>query len=123
MIAPAITINRSASVSEALRTMRELGVETLVVVQPRGETFGLVTLREIRSKVGGAGKSSDLWPISAVMAVSPLVVAPAMRVEDCATLLLSANLRQAIVVQGGRPVGIVRDTDIFQAIESQVGNR
>lgn len=121
MIAPAITINRSASVSEALRTMRELGVATLVVVQPRGETFGLVTLREIQSKVGGAGKSSDLLPISAVMAVSPLVVAPAMRVEDCATLLLSANLRQAIVVQGGRPVGVVRDTDIFQAIESQVG--
>lgn len=120
MLTPVAVLRRGSSVRDALRVLRQLGSDTLVV-DPlrRGARFGLLTLRDIDDRVVAAGRDPDLVSVGDLMTSSLLVVAPAMRAEDCATLMLAAEVRRAIVVRDGRPVGVICDTDIFQAIESR----
>jgi signal-transduction protein with cAMP-binding, CBS, and nucleotidyltransferase domain len=120
MIAPVAILPRNTTVGEALRIMRLLGCD-LLIIDPlrRSEQFGIVTRRDLRAKAPATGGAAELAPVSELLAASALLVAPEMWIEDCATLLLAARVRRAVVVKGGRPVGIICDTDIYQAIESR----
>lgn len=119
MLAPVVVVHATTTVGEALRTMRQAGAAALVVEPLRpGDAYGIVTLRDVRGSDGNGGGLSLYAPVRGAMTVPPFVLAPTMRVEDGLSLLLSSQVHHAIVMRDGRPVGIVHDIDLFQAIEA-----
>lgn len=54
-----------------------------------------------------------------LMSAPLITVSPDTTIRQCSIIMLDANIRRAVVMQDGRPVGIVSDTDIFQAVEER----
>jgi CBS domain-containing protein len=104
-------------VGDALRIMRQAGTDVLVIDPLRpGAAYGIVTLRDLLN--GAASPAPEQTLVRDVMSTPPFVVSPTMHVEDCVALMMVANVRCAVVMRAGRPIGVIRDTDLFQAIEA-----
>jgi signal-transduction protein with cAMP-binding, CBS, and nucleotidyltransferase domain len=118
MIAPVGTVPPAATLSDALRTMRRLGCDLLLIEARRSDERHAIITRDAILRAMRA-RAPDTALVRDVMVAAPLIVAEGMRIEDCAALLLHARARWAVVVRGGRPAGVVRTTDLFQAIEAR----
>jgi CBS domain-containing protein len=116
---PVITVRPSMLASEALRMMERLGLRDVIVEPVRpSQPYSLLNAQDVQARISRqAGSSEPL--VRDVMTTPSLYVAPEMRLEDCTTLLLSARVRRTLVMSEGKPVGIISDNDIFQAIESR----
>ena len=54
------------------------------------------------------------------IATRPLIdVTAETSLRDCSQLMIDKNIRRAVVSQGGEPVGIISDTDLFQVVEER----
>lgn len=114
-----ITVRQTALASEVLQTMQRLGLHSVIVEPLRpGQMYGIFSNREAAARLAVPGADAGLT-VHDVMVTPRLYAAPGMRLEDCATLLLAANTRLTIVIDQGKPVGIISDSDIFQAIEAR----
>lgn len=119
MTAALITVRPTAHAADVLRTMRRLGIEYLIVEPQRpGSPPALLAAQDVQARLAGA-PDPTLVLVRDAMTVPPFYAAPEMRLEDCVTLLLSAQLRCTVVLHNSKPIGIVRDADLFQAIESR----
>lgn len=99
--------------------MERLGLRDVIVEPVRpSQPYSLLNAQDVQARISRqAGSSEPL--VRDVMTTPSLYVAPEMRLEDCTTLLLSARVRRTLVMSEGKPVGIISDNDIFQAIESR----
>ncbi|GAB4189444.1 MAG: hypothetical protein OHK0022_01730 [Roseiflexaceae bacterium] len=119
MIAPVTIARPGMLLQEALPLLRKGPPLLIVDRMPFDSRCGLVTLYEANSRYARANGSAASLALRDVMVIPPFFAAPAMRLEDCATLMISSDTRRVVVMQNGRPVGIVCDSDIFQAIEAR----
>lgn len=118
MLPARVLIQPNFYLYEALEVMLRLRVPSLVVepLLPIGP-WGIVTQRDVETRLAANGR--DLGYVRDALIVPPFVVAPGMRIDDCSTLMLASGVRQVIVVEARRPVGIIGNSDIFQAIEGR----
>ncbi len=99
--------------------MERLGLLDIIVEPTHpGQPYSLLNAQDAQSRLARHASSSEAL-VRDLMITPSLYVAPEMRLEDCTTLLLSARVRRTLVMSDGKPVGIVSDNDIFQAIESR----
>lgn len=116
---PVITVRPAMLASEALRIMERLGLRDVIVEPIRsGQPYSLLNAQDAQSRLMRLTDPLEAL-VRDLMITPPLYIAPEMRLEDCTALLLSARVRRTLVVSEGKPVGIVSDSDIFQAIESR----
>lgn len=110
---PPISIPAEASVRAAAERMREAGVSCLLVDLPPPQGPGILTDRDLRSRVLAAGQP-DTTPVSAVMS-APAVTLPAdTLVFEALLLLLERGIHHLPVSEGGRVIGLVTHTDILR---------
>jgi CBS domain-containing protein len=101
-------------VAEAATLMSARGAGSIVVVDERGEPLGIVTDRDLRSKVVARALPSAA-PVSAVMS-SPLVSVPADTPAFEALLEMTRrSIHHLGVVEGGRLVAVVSSHDMVLA--------
>ncbi len=105
-------------VAEAARMMRDAHVSSLGVVAD-GRLAGIVTNRDLTNKVLAEGRASDT-PVSAVMTADPASLPPDALGSDVLHLMLERRIGHLPVVEDGRLVGMVTQTDLtrFQAVSS-----
>ncbi len=110
------TIDGSASVAEAVAKMRELKVSSLIV-ERRGveDAYGIVTRKDVVSKVLSPGKNVDQVKVYEIMSKPLVMVSPGLELKYCARLMAMAGIRRAPVFDGKEIIGILSNTDIFHA--------
>jgi isocitrate dehydrogenase len=120
MTSPVVTVPASLPVEDALHLMREKKIHSVVVEPDRpGGVYGIMTQRDILRKVVAADRPLFNVTVSDLMSSPLITVSPDTTIKQCSIIMLDANIRRAVVMKGGRLVGIVSDTDIFQSVEER----
>lgn len=118
MKSPVVSIEASATVAEALHRMQEKGISSILVIPVApGDQEGVMTKRDIISKVVAKGKDPKKLKVREVMTKGLITVPPDCSLRDAAALMMEKGIRRVLVSRGGEVIGIVSDTDIFRAVE------
>ena len=114
MIPKIVTINGLATVREAIETMRETGIRSLVVERrDKSDEFGLLVISDIAKQVMANDRSPERVNVYEIMSKPVLTVPAEMDIRYAARLLTSFDLSRALVVDDARePVGIVTVRDM-----------
>lgn len=118
MAARPVTLGPDRSIREAAAAMRDARVSSLGIVE--GERFlGIVTTRDMTHKVL-AGGIDPAGPVAQVMTADPVSLPPSALGSDILHLMLERRIGHLPVVEDGRLVGMVTQTDLtrFQAVSS-----
>jgi CBS domain-containing protein len=100
------------SIGDAARKMTEAGTNA-VIVELEGGTIGILTDRDLRTRVLAAGIPSSA-PVKSVMTVPVFTVVPGRLGGDVLFEMLERGIRHAPVVsERGVLVGVVEDADLF----------
>ena len=111
---PTVVCEPMAPIREAARRMTEAGA-TSAIVNLRAGGFGIVTDRDIRTKIVSAGLPLTV-PVSTVMTNPVFTVPPERAGGEVLFELLERGLRHAPVVsESGQLIGVIEDTDLFAA--------
>lgn len=112
------SIDGSETVTSAIATMRQKKVSSLVVNRRANEdAWGIVTRKDIVSKVVDPGKDPKTVKVHEIMTKPLIMVSPGLALKYCARLFHKSGIRRAPVFDGKEIVGIISNTDIFNAIE------
>ena len=110
---PPLVCQGSEPVREAARRMTDQGASAVLV--PRGDTFGIVTDRDLRSRVIAAGLSPDA-PVSAIMTEPAYTVTADRLGGDVLLDMLERNVHHIPVLSAaGEVLGVVDDGDLVAA--------
>jgi CBS domain-containing protein len=106
-----ITVEPSTPVIDALRTMADKNIGSVVVMD--GTKFlGIMTERDYSRKVILKGRSSDHTTVADIMSSEFPLVTPKDSVEQCMKLLSGHHLRYLPVVQNDELAGIISINDV-----------
>jgi CBS domain-containing protein len=111
MTADPRTVDSGATVAEAAREMRDGDVGSVVVVE-NGQVAGVITDRDIAVRVVAEGRDPDATRVSEAATMSPVTLTVDQTVEDAIRLVREQDVRRIVVVQDGRPAGIVSLGDL-----------
>ena len=117
-------------VSEALRTMQEQHIRRLPVVDAKGRLVGIVSDKDLLHAAPSPATSLSVWEITyllgrltvaEVMTRAVLTVGPQTPIEDAAQLMLDRKIGGLPVVDGGKVVGVITETDVFRVFAELLG--
>jgi acetoin utilization protein AcuB len=122
-----ITTGGGLSLYDAYALMYENEIRRLPVIQ-HGKLAGIVTLSDIQRALSAvvagdqtaAETTADLrasaLTVGDVMSPDPITVAPGDAIQDAAEQMLENQISGLPVVEDGRVVGIVTESDIFRLV-------
>ena len=109
-----ITINPEASMAEAARIMGEKHIGSLIV--KKYETpVGIVTERDLLSKVLAWGKDPVKEKVEASMSFPLVTIDPSAKIKEAAQMMIQKKGRLA-VFDGGKLVGVVTASDLISSL-------
>lgn len=108
-----IEIDRMATVSQALETMKSEKSD-VVIVKKRNEhdAFGILLLSDIAKKVLAQDRAPGRVNVYEIMSKPVIPVDPEMDVRYCARLFDQFGLSNAPVVEAGEVIGIVSYSEL-----------
>ena len=106
-----VTARPDQTASEAIRTMLEAGVGSVLIVDGP-ELVGIFTERDVL-RLAGANAAFGTTLLRDVMTPVPLTVTQDAGILEAAQLMGERNLRHLPVVEGGNLVGIVSIKDVL----------
>ncbi|MBI2017290.1 MAG: CBS domain-containing protein [Candidatus Rokubacteria bacterium] len=121
------TIEDSESCHAAVNRMIQRKIRHLPVVDRQGALVGIVTDRDLRhhlfeprvfKEIGSVSVDALLKavPVREIMSAPVTTVGPGDELEDAARKMLEDKIGSLPVVDGGRVVGIITETDLLQRI-------
>ena len=112
-----VYIDGNATVREAVKTMLEKKVSALIVnARNVDDAFGIVTRKDIVSKIVAQGKDPKAVKVHEIMTKPLITVSPGLSVKYCARLFAKTGIRRAPVFDGKKIVGILSNSDIFKTV-------
>jgi nucleotide-binding universal stress UspA family protein len=108
------SVSPSDSLAAAQSLMQREDFLSIPVVA-NGMLVGIVTDRDIRSHPGQLEKTA----VQSVMALGPVIVSPAMLVEEAARLLLKLGVGALPVVENGKLEGLLSTKEVMQTLLSR----
>lgn len=97
---------------EAVRSMHEQQVGSIVVVDPQRYPLGIFTLRDLRQVVASA--DADLGaPIDLHMTSKPFYLSPQATAFDAAMAMTERHIAHVCLVENRRLCGVVSERDLF----------
>ncbi len=126
-----IVIDPQTSILDALHIMKEKKVRRLPVVA-HGKLVGIVTEKDLRESPSLKATSLSIFelnyllaktPVSEVMTKDPITVTPDTTIEEAAVIMRDNQISGLPVVDDGKIVGIVTETDIFDMLVKLLGFR
>lgn len=130
MTQPVVSVLPSTPVSEALKTMRERSIRRLPVLDASNRLVGIVSDRDLLHAEPSSVTSLSIWEITyllgritveKVMTEDVLTVEPTTPLEAAAQLMVDHKIGGLPVVDGGRVVGVITETDIFRVFTMLLG--
>ncbi|MGF1615133.1 MAG: CBS domain-containing protein [Gammaproteobacteria bacterium] len=100
-----------ASVLDAARRMKELGVGALLVTE-ESQLLGIFTERDLLVRVVAEGLDPSTTAVSAVMTPEPQCVSPFITVENAMHVITDKRFRHLPVVEGDHLEGMITIGDL-----------
>ncbi len=113
MTATPLTISAEATVAEAAAIMRDKEVGSLVVIQDSRPT-GIVTERDVVTKVAAEDRSSKKTKVQDIMSAPLVAVHPHQEVAEAAKVMAARGIRRLPVIREGKLVGMLTENDIIR---------
>lgn len=114
MTSKVFTIDENATLKDAVKTMAEKNISSLVVKCKEDTRFGIVTRKDaIKEFIVKNGINSS-HPLGNVMTFPLVVINPAMKIKEVTIMMNMYRIRRIPVVENGKLVGIVSNSDIFR---------
>ena len=119
------TVHPETSAVEAYEQMRDRNIHRMPVVDAASHLVGIVTRSDIEGTVSfrhtEAGWHEGRFALAGttvteIMTRDPLTVTPTTSMHETASLLLSNHLSGLPVVEDGKLVGIITETDVFRLV-------
>jgi CBS domain-containing protein len=112
-----ITLDGDASLAEAARLMRDEGIGDVIVVEGE-DAKGIVTDRDIVIRAVAEGSDLDTTRLGEVVSGDLTSVAPDDPVERAIELMREKAVRRLLVLESGKPVGVVTLGDLAMQRDS-----
>jgi len=110
-----LTIEPAGRAADAVRTMSEQNLGSLIVVE-QGRLLGVLTFREILQALAQRGGAIGDVRVGDIMVRDPVTAEPDMEVNDLRRAMLESGARYLPVVQGGRLLGVISFRDVAKAV-------
>lgn len=119
------TIDITENAQEAAKRMNDKRISSILVVdknKSEGEPVGIVTERDLVSRICAAGTSSREVSIQEIMSSPIATIETQATVESAADLMLNNKVRHLLVVdeQTRRPVGIIAPSDLNRYLRANI---
>jgi acetoin utilization protein AcuB len=127
-----ITITPDISVTEALRLMGDKKIRRLPVVERNGKLVGIVSDRDLFQASPSPATSLAIWEIhdllakltvDKTMATEVITVTEETPLEEAARIMVDRRIGGLPVMKGEALVGIITESDLFQALLELLGGR
>lgn len=109
------SVSSQQTVYEAVRTMAELGVGALMVID-EGQLIGMFSERDYARKVILEGKASRETSVSEVMSAPPITIHPQATAQEGLALMTQRRFRHLPVIDQGKLLGLVSIGDLVNAV-------
>jgi acetoin utilization protein AcuB len=125
-----VTITWDATVGAAWKLMRGRRIRHLPVLDDKGQLAGIVTDRDLRQAVftpavrdgsGTAPQPVSTVPVREVMSWGVVTVRPDTELRHAARVMAERRIGAVPVVEHGRVVGILTETDVIRAFARILG--
>jgi acetoin utilization protein AcuB len=117
MSSPAITATPATGINDALQTMYVRKIRRMPVVDDQGKLLGIVTQRDLYEK-GEKGRT-----VAAIMTANPYTISIDASITDAAAMMRNLGVGALPVLERGHLVGIITESDIFDAFLELLGAR
>ena len=106
-----LSLAPEGSVREAACAMTRANCGSVLIMEPPDKLLGILTERDLMTRVLARGLDPDHTAIRAVMTPNPICVPPEMPVSDAVCLMLERGFRHLPLVRGKLVLGVfsVRD--------------
>ncbi|BBW95221.1 acetoin utilization AcuB family protein [Geobacillus sp. FSL W8-0032] len=126
MKSPVVTLRAANTIAEALQLLRTHRIRHLPVVDDEGRLIGLVTSRDLRSAsppIDDLPKQLDdlQKPVGSIMNTDVIVGHPLDFVEEVAALFYEHRIGCLPIVNNGKLVGIITQTDLLRTFVELTG--
>jgi len=109
------SITSQHTVYEAVRTMAELGVGALMVIDD-DSLVGMFSERDYARKVILEGRASRETKVSEVMSAPPVTISPQATAQEGLALMTQKRFRHLPVVEDKKLLGLVSIGDLVNAV-------
>ena len=107
-----ISLGPQATVREAAGVMTRANCGSLLVMEPPDKLLGILTERDLMTRVLAKALDPATTPVSKVMTRHPRCIGPEAKVADAVVIMIERGFRHLpIVAEGGRILGVfsIRD--------------
>ncbi|MGE5603687.1 MAG: CBS and ACT domain-containing protein [Nitrososphaerales archaeon] len=127
-----VTILDTASIDDGLHLMRERKVRRLPVLDESGKMVGIVSDKDLLHAAPSPATSLSVYELHYLLAKltikqvmsSPVIsVSPDTPLEEAARVMADNKIGGLPVVEGGKLVGIITETDVFKILVELLGAR
>ena len=124
MISPVITVDASSPISSAHQLMKKNDVRRLPVLH-NDKLVGIVTIGDVREASPSDATTLSIWELNylwaqltveKVMTRNPLSISSDMPILEAAEIMLDKKVSGLPVVDNGKLVGILTESDIFRML-------
>ncbi len=132
MTAHPITVQEDTSVTDALTFMRQNRVRRLPVLDRHGRLVGIVSEKDLLYASPSPATTLSVYEISyllsklkvkEIMTREVITVCPDCPLEEAARIMVDHKIGGLPVVEDGRLVGIITETDLFKVFLEMLGAR
>jgi CBS domain-containing protein len=109
---PPIACSPDTMTANALATMRELAIGSMIVVDEGGVPLGILTLRDVVDRVALDPRAFEA-PIAQVMTRDPVSLPLHESAYSAALAMIRHGVRHIVLVDSGKLAGIVSERDLF----------
>ncbi|HYW57646.1 MAG TPA: CBS domain-containing protein [Polaromonas sp.] len=107
-----VSLAPQASVWEAACVMTKAGCGSVLIIDAGGAMLGILTERDLMTRVLARALNAEKTPVSDVMTHNPRCVPPEMTVSDAVVIMLERGFRHLPVVAGdGKILGVFSARD------------
>ena len=112
-----VSIEPSISATEVAKLMDRNNV-SCVVLMLNEEPYGIVTERDLLSKITALNKRSSEIKAEEIMSSPVTLVSSFTPADEVAQKMVENKIRRVVVVDGQQPVGIITVTDFLKHLNS-----
>ena len=116
MSSPVISVDENEDIVQVSNKMREQRVGAVIVVNRNGNPVGIVTERDIVTRVVADGVDPNMLVAGKVMSSPLKMVEPELDLLDAMKMMDRENIRRLGVIYKGELVGILTDRNILRLV-------
>ena len=113
-----VSVTPQATVRDAARVMTGANFTSVLVVEPPDRLLGILTERDLVTRVLAKGLNPDTATVREVMTANPICVPPETKVSDAVVLMLERGFRHLPLMSGDKVLGVFSALD---AVPREIG--